>query len=417
MSGVAGLRGTTNFGTDERPKNFREMILFVNANGQAPIFALSARAKKKTVDDPEFSWWNETLVLMRLQVNGALGSTDTTIVVDSADPAAATMNLNYGTATHLKAGDLLLVEPATDAATYDNEIIEVVSVASDTTFTARRGAAGTTAAAIANDLYLLKIGSSYAEGGTAPRATSRNPIKFNNYTQIFKNSYEITQTAGQTTFRTGDPWSNDKKRKMFDHSRDIEMAILFGRKSETAVSSENGKPIRTTAGLREMIPASRQTVFAGAVSFTGANNFLDAVYPVFDFDSPAGDTRIGFCGNAALNNLNKVAAATTNVRINSEKTITMFGMEFQEFRMPQGRLLLKSHPLLNIHGGIYSKSMFILDFASFTYVPLKGRDTKTFDDVQAKDEDVRRGFVQTEAGFALDRGGLTCAYLGNVVAS
>jgi hypothetical protein len=196
MSGVAGLRGTTNFGTDERPKNFRETILFVNANGQAPIFALSARAKKKTVDDPEFAWWNETLVLMRLQVNGALGSGDTVVVVDSADPGASTMNLNYGTATHLKAGDLLLVEPASDNATYDNEIVEVVSVASDTTFTVRRGAAGTTAAAIANDLYLLKIGSSYAEGGTAPRATSRNPVKFNNYTQIFKNSYEITQTAG-----------------------------------------------------------------------------------------------------------------------------------------------------------------------------------------------------------------------------
>jgi hypothetical protein len=145
-----------------------------------------------------------------------------------------------------------------------------------------------------------------------------------------------------------------------------------------------------------------------------SNSFLDNVYKVFDYDSPAGDTRICFAGNAAINSLAKVAAATTNVRLNSDSVIKQYGMEFREFIMPQGRLLIKSHPLLNIHGGIYAKSMLILDFASINYVCLKGRDTKTFDDVQNKDEDVRRGYIMTECSVALDRGGLTCAYLGNV---
>jgi hypothetical protein len=70
---------------------------------------------------------------------------------------------------------------------------------------------------------------------------------------------------------------------------------------------------------------------------------------------------------------------------------------------------------MNIHGGIYSKGMFVLDFASINYVYLKGRDTKVKDDIQNKGEDVRRGFIQTECSLALDRGGLTCAYLGNIV--
>ena len=85
--------------------------------------------------------------------------------------------------------------------------------------------------------------------------------------------------------------------------------------------------------------------------------------------------------------------------------------------MPQGRLLMRSHPLLNIHGGIYSNSMVILDFDSVKYVNLKGRDTKTHDDVQNKDEDARRGYIQTECSLMLDRGGLTCGYVGNVVAA
>ena len=418
MAGVAGLRGTGDFGADERPKNFREAILFLDPQGSSPITALTSKAKKKSVDDPEFSWWNETNVLIRLQVNGALISTDTTVTVDSADPTSSTLDINRGTATNLKPGDLLMVEPSADAVSFTPEMLEVVSVISDTAFTVRRGVAGSSAAAIADNAFLLLMGSAYAEGGTAPRAVTRNPIKFNNYTQIFKDSYELTKTAEATRFRTGDPWSNDKKRKLFDHYMKIEWSFMFGQKNETGSSAENGKPIRYMGGLRQQIPSTRTTVFTGPVTFTGVNNnMLDAVYKVFDFSSPAGDTRMGFCGNAALNALNKVAATEENVRFNMNSTIKVYGMEFREFIMPQGRLLIKTHPLLNQHGGIYSKSMFILDFASINYVYLKGRDTKTMDDVQAKDEDVRRGFYQTECSMALDRGGLTCAYLGNIIAS
>lgn len=56
MAAVAGLRGTGDWATDERPKNFREFILFRNPNGTAPIFALMARVQKESTDDPEFSW-------------------------------------------------------------------------------------------------------------------------------------------------------------------------------------------------------------------------------------------------------------------------------------------------------------------------------------------------------------------------
>ena len=419
MSGVAGLRGTGDFGTDERPKNFREMIQMLMPNGLAPIFGLSSKASKKVVDDPEFSFWCESNALVRLQVNGALVAGDTTVVVDTGDPDSSDMTKNYGTATHLKPGDMLMVEPSSDNATYNPEVIQVVEVLSDTAFTVRRGQAGSSAAAIGDDRWLMLIGSAHAEGGVAPRAVTRNPVKFNNYCQIFKDAYEITGTANSTRFRTGEPWSLDKKRKMFDHSRAIEMAMIFGRKSETASSAENGKPIRTMGGLMQLIPASRKTILTGAVTFdSGATtSFLDAVYKVFDYDSPAGDTRIGFCGNGAMNALNARASAATNVRLNSDRIIKVYGTEFREFIMPQGRLLMKTHPLFNIQGGIYAKSMLVLDFSAINYVALKGRDTKTSDDVQAKDEDVRRGFYQTECSLMLDRGGLTCAYVGNIVAA
>jgi hypothetical protein len=416
MSGIAGLRGTGDMGTDERPKSFREKILFISPDGDAPIFALTSKAGKKTVKDPEFAWWAETNNLFRLQVNGALSSSDTIFTVDSADPIATAMTRLYGTATHLKPGDLLLVEKA-DQVTFDNEIVEVDTVQSDTTFTVRRGAAGTTAASISDDVFLTLISSAYAEGTAAPRATTKNPIKFFNYTQIFKDAYEITGTLDKTELRTGDAWSNDKKRKAFKHAMDIEMSILFGVRAET--TGDNGKPKRFMGGLRYFIPQAtpanggRTTVFSTAVTHA---SFQDALSPVFDFDNGGGDTRIAFTGTTAIVELGKVIQASTGIRMELGGVIKVFGMNFRELIMPNGRILMKIHPLLARHPR-YQKSMFVLDFAAMKYVTMPGRDTKAHDDVQNKDEDVRRGYLQTECSIMVDGGGMSMAYLGNISAT
>jgi Family of unknown function (DUF5309) len=412
MSGVAGLRGTGDWGTDERPKDFRENILFFNPNGESPIFALTAKAGKRVVKDPEFAWWCEGNALVRVQTTSTtVAATDTLINLQSADPTATTLGANYGTGTMLKPGDLLVVEPATSVAetqAYAPELMEVDAVLSDTQITVKRGAGGSTAGSIPGPAWFTLIGSSYAEGTGAPKAVSRNPIKFFNYTQIFKNTYELTGTADKTKARTGDAWSNDKKRKAYDHSRDIEMSILFGRRFEG--TGDNGKPKRTFGGLRTFIPAANTTIFS---SPTTTDSFASAVSPVFDFNTGAGDTRIMFCGNAAALELGKIFNAATNVRLNSQDRVKVYGIHFQEMILPQGRILIKTHPLMSRHG-IYQKSAFVIDFDALKWAPLDGRDTKAKDDVQTEDEDVRRGFFMTEGGIEVDYGGLTMAYLGNI---
>ena len=422
MAAVAGLRGTGDFGTDERPKNFREMILFLQPNGSAPIFGLTSKVRKRTVDDAEYSWWDEPNDLVRLQVNGAHLSSDTLINVDSVDPGATTLDANWGLATHLKPGDVLMVEPAADAVAFAPEYLLVQGAISATQIQVSRAFMGSAAAAIADNVYLLLISSAYAEGTASPESVSRNPIKYTNKIQIFKESYEITGTAEQTRFRTGDPWSNDKKRKMFDHARAIEWSLLFGRQSE--VTGSNGKPLRTMDGIRRQIPTSRTTVFSTTLEW---NNFLDATYRVFDYESSAGDERIAFCGNTALNTINKMVALGKNsptLNITWGGPVKVYGMNLRELILPQGRLLIRTHPLLNRHAsysgsvytaGIYSASMWILDFSALTYVSMKGRDTRTKDDVQLKDEDLRRGFIQSDCSIQVDKGGLTCAYIGGLV--
>jgi len=433
MSGLAGIRGTGDWGTDERPKDFRESILFYNPNGTAPIFALTGKAGKKTVTDPQFFWWSEPNTLWRSVTSlggGSLAAGDTTFTIASTDPTSTTPGASWSTATHLKSGDLIRIEPTADVPGFSQEIVQVDTVLSDTQFTAIRGAAGTTPGTIADATGLSLIGSAFAEGTGAPRAVSRNPIKYTNFTQIFKDTYELTGTVTETFARTGDPWSNDKKRKMFDHARAIEEAILYSVPSET--TGTNGKPLRTMGGLRNFIPtnATPNTAITNTtvwtVGGTVATNtpptpttvfsILDAIEPVFDIDTEGGDTRIMFAGNQAIVELNKILQASTNLRINFSEEIRIYGLDFKELILPRGRILIRSHPLLSRHP-LYKRSGFIVDFASVKYVALKGRDTRTRDDVQLKDEDVRRGFIQTECSLMVDRGGLTCAYLGNITAT
>jgi hypothetical protein len=368
-----------------------------------------SRVQKETTNDPEFSWWDEPVTIVRLQVNGTVAIGETTITVDSVDPTATSLGVPWGVASHLKPGDLLLVEPAADNATFDHEAIVVDTVISDTQFTVKRAQAGTTEAEITNDLFLLLVGSQYAEGTAEPKATSRNPVKYNNYTQIFKDTYDLTGTAAETHARTGDPLKNDKKRKMWDHSRSIEFAMLFGRKSEG--TGANGKPLRTTDGLRAVLPTTTTTVFSTAVT---TSTFLDAVYPVFDFNSPAGDERIVLCGNTFLNELNKILLTAGNIEYGT--VVKQFGMTLREYILPQGRLLLRTHPLLNRHS-LYQASGFIIDFSSIRWRPMRNRDTKFIDNIQNKGEDARRGMWITEAGLQVDFGGLTNGYIGGMSAT
>lgn len=387
---IAGLRGTGDWGTDERPKNFRETILWRNPNGKAPLFAMMARAKKETTDDPEFAWWEEEQAPLVLQVNAAATTGDTALTVDTADYDAR----------ELVSGDFLLIQGVTSTA-YDNEIVEVSSTPSaSNSFTVSRGAAGTTADSIASGDYLTKVGSAFAEGVGAPDATTRNPTKYYNYTQIFRTKYEITNTAKETRARTGDALKNDKKRRMFDHSSSLEYAILMGKRWEGTGS--NGKPKRTTGGLIEFLSTAVTQGYTHCIKVFSTtpdeDDILDAIYPVFNWESEgAGDERVVLCGNVFLNTLNKIAKDSNSTRINFDKTIEMWGMNLQRWIFPQGTIFLRTHPLMNVHP-LFKKGAFVLNGAGLIWRPLRNRDTKMRDNIQQNDADAQEGEWLTEGG-------------------
>lgn len=391
----AGLRGTGDWGTDERPKNFRETILWRNPNGQTPITGLLSKMADEKTDDPEFAWWEEQLNAVRLILNGAMPTTTTTVVVVTAN------------ALLLVPGDVLLAEnAAADLAVSPFEIMTVNGVASDTTFDVLRAQAGSSAAALINSAGLTRIGTVWGEGDNSPNVSARNPTKIRNYTQIFKTAYEITRTAAKTYARTGDPIKNDKKRRMFDHSVNLEFAFIFGLAFESVTGGAKSKPKRFTAGLRSFI-TTNVTVFTTTPTET---TFLNAVQPVFDYDGGgAGSERIMFCGNGALTSLNKLAKAGMQVRV--DEVVKLYGMDLQRWIVPQGTFMMRSHPLLNTHAR-YTNSIFILDPSALKYRYLD--DTFFKDNVQQPDADETKGYWLTECGLEIHHE-RTMAYLGNFV--
>lgn len=385
MTFFAGLRGTGSFGTGERPQDFREMILWTNPNGTAPLFALSAKMKKEACNDPQIHWWEETNSIGRAVVNGAITDATTTTVVVVAQSGGVGGALQY------QPGDLLMVEE--DAAAYTTEILEVVSVASDTSMTVIRGAAGSTAAAFADAAGLLRIGSAHEEGSGSPTTVTSNPTKFTNYTQIFKTPYQLTRTAANTYFRTGDPLKNDQIRKSFTHSEKMEQALFWGMASE--VTGGDGQPKRTMAGLRKLI-TSNVTVFSADPT---VDTFIAALSPVFDYEAgAAGDERIIYAGNGAVNFLNKLIAGESSTRINYDGIIKIYGQNLRRFTIPQGSFAIKSHPLFNVHP-LYTYSMFVVNPSGLIYRPLKNSDTKIQKNIQANDADLKKDQWLTECTF------------------
>jgi hypothetical protein len=392
MAGIAGLRGTDDWGTDERPKNFREMILWRNPNGSAPLTALMARMKSESVNDPEFSWWEEELNPIRVQGDAT-----------GASATSTALGLVAG-GLDLVPGDILLVEK-TETATYNNELVEVTTVTDDTNIVIERGAAGTTGAATGVSPWLTKVGNVYEEGSTSPNTATRNPTKYTNYCQIFKTAYQISETAKLTYARTGDALKNDKKRKMFDHSVAMEFAWMFGVANEDTSGTE---PKRFTGGLRQFI-----TTNAKVYTTTPTEDvFLDDTYKVFDYNAgSAGDERIIIAGNGFLNSLNKLARTSSSTRINFDGSLKAYGMNLQRWILPQGTLYVRTHPLMNVHAK-YTNSAFILDPSALIYRYM--RDTKMQDNIQANDADLQKGQWLTEAGLEI-RHEKTMAYLGNFV--
>lgn len=372
---IQGLRHTGNFEANQRPQNWREAILRLYPNGMAPLTGLTSAMSSRSTDDPQFNWFEKILPTQRLTLSANLAATGDIAVT--------------GDALTLKGGHILRIEQT-------GEIVRVTTdPVLDTSIPVQRGYSGTTPATvtIASEITTLHvIGTAFEEGSAAPTGINYDPTRRYNYTQIFRNTLEMTRTASKTRLRTGDGVKEAKRECLELHSIEMEKAFFFGRAAETTL---NGKPVRTTGGVISFVAAGN------VVNNTGGSFDMEDLEGwlkrIFDYGS---SEKVAFLGNTALLAINQCIRRNTSFQIMSG--IKEFGMNVSRLICPFGELVLKTHPLFNQLAtpalNTADSSMTVLDMANIKYVNLTGGDTKYEKDLQENGMDGMKAGYLSECG-------------------
>jgi hypothetical protein len=350
-----GMRGTGDWVTDERPKSWRQGILFLYPNGSAPLTGLLSKMGEEVVTDPEFSWWTKLLP--------AQGGVVTDVYTDAGMTAAYTTGAVAGGLLYLK----VPLAIASEFRVGHQALLRVstnlnVDVNAKVTGVVRNGANSQIAVKLleADDNggattlgscdTVLIVGNINAEGAPIPDAIAYDPVKWFNYTQIFRTPLDITRTARKTTLRTEDAYKEAKRESLELHSIELEKAFFWGIRTENV--GVNGKPERTTMGLIQAIKTGAPSnvfnyptdpAFAGDAWSAGGEEWLDnALEVMFRYGSTE---KLAFAGSGAILGLNRLAKTSGQITLNP--TSTSYGLKVTQWNTPFGNINLMTHPLFS----------------------------------------------------------------------
>jgi hypothetical protein len=404
---ISGLRHSDNFEASNtlkiRPQNWREGILLREPNGKAPLFALTALMKSKSVDDATFHWFEKIMEIRRVTLTADPSTTDPGTLT-----AASGAWLNAG----IRTGHILRMEQT-------GELMRVTANASPTTVTVTRGlgviGGGTGVAATAMNPAtsgfnpnVHVVGNAMGENSSAPTSFGFDPTERLNHCQIFRDTLAISRTAQKTRLRTGDAVKEAKRETLLYHSQEIEWAMWMGQKAVT--TDATGNPLRLMDGVYYQIrnatvggvAGGNRADHAGAtLNLTQLENYLERA---FRYGS---SEKMGFCGNEVILTMQRVARKNSSYQfVQGQKE---YGMNVTRVTCPFGDIVLKTHPLFNqIPSGVnttayfsLSSWLFILDMSDLEYKYVVDSDTKYEPKLAANDLDGMLSGYLTECSIQL----------------
>ena len=265
------------------------------------------------------------------------------------------------------------------------------------------------------------IGTAFAEGSGSPDVFSQELDHDFGYTQIFKTSCEMSNTARATVYRGhADEWSRIWNLKLREHKVDIERAMLFGQRA-----SQGG--IQYTEGIVGHIMANGQsqdkedaeqlaytegqaylkTVAAGSLTY---DVLLKDLEVIFDPARGGSQTKLALASLPVISLFNKLGdgvgflgdSLSAKMPYQFQKSDGVFGHKIQKVETIHGDISMVREPLFR---GLSGEFMALVDLDHVSYRPLVGnginRDTYIETNVQAADEDLRKDMILTEAGLEI----------------
>ena len=380
MAAIQGLRGTGEFTSDFRPKNYRELFTLLEPNGNAPLNAMLAMGSSEPTDDPEYKNFRDELPERTLKVNGAVASTSTTsVTIDAADD------------------NKFAVKGAIIVNSETSEVMHATADTTGTTLTVTRNIGGTSHQ-IADNAILFISGFAAAEGDTSPTAISFDASVVSNFTQIFRTAFQVSNTLQSTFLRTGDKLDEAMTKALKLHMSDIERAMFFGSKHEA--NGSTAQPTRFTGGLLNSLTnvvdiATQNATFGGTNAGTMTEDGFDSllINTVFKFGSKQ---KIAFVGETVANHLQQYGKD----RWQPTQVEGAYGVNLTRYATFAGDLMVHLHPQFRQLPHMKS-AMVIVDFPFLVYRFLEGRDTQLLENRQAVDADSVKHEYLTECGLEL----------------
>jgi hypothetical protein len=380
MPTIQGLRGSGEFGTDFRPKNYRELFTLLEPNGNAPLNALLAMSSSESTDDPEFKNFRDELPERILTAAAPVASAST-----------GTITLSANDDNRFAVAGAIVVNSET------GEVMHVTADTTATTLTVTRNVGGTTFQ-IANGAKLFVAGFAAQEGASTPTPVSFDASVASNYTQIFRTSFAVTNTLRSTYLRTGSKEDEAMTKALKLHMSDIERAMFFGRKHE--VNGSSAQPTRYTGGfittLSQVVDGTSDFATYGGTSagqITEAGFDFLLIDRVFKFGSKQ---KIAFVGSTVANHLQQMGKD----RWQPTTVEGAYGVNLTRYTTFAGDLLVHLHPQFRQIPAM-STAMVIVDFPYLRYRYLEGRDTTLLQNRQGTGEDQVKHEYLTECGLEM----------------
>lgn len=368
---------------DLAKKSFAAMITRLMPNGTAPLFGLTSMLSSDTAVQTEHGFFTKTMLFPQLTLGASALSTDTTLTVTST--------------SNVLPGMLMRVD-----STGENVLVN--SVISGTSVQVQRGVGTVAAAAISNSVNLFQVGNAFEESSLRPQSLIINPVRITNLTQIFRNTWAISDTVRTTMMIAGETNVAESRQDCAAfHAADIEKAIFFGQKSQ---GTRNGQPFRTMDGLINIVgnlsyypsyySATNVNTAGGTTNYTQLEGFLD---PVFNqaTDPKVANERVLFVGGTAKRVLNNIGRLNGTYYLVDGQT--SYGLQFSTFKTARGTFRMIEHPLLNSNTS-WSKMAVAVDLSTFRLAYLGDRKTqnKEFNMPDQSDMDVSDNGIDAVGG-------------------
>lgn len=355
-----GIFQTSQLTQDLAKKSFAGLITRLMPNGTAPLFGLTSMLDSDTAVQIEHGFFTKTMLFPQLTIS-------------PAGQAAGDTVLTVLSTANILPGMIMRVD-----TTGENVIVN--SVISSTAVSVTRAVGTVAAQSIGSSVNLYQVGNAYEEASVRPSSLIINPVRITNLTQIFRNTWAISDTIRSTMMIAGDTNVAESRQDCAAfHAADIEKAIFFGQKSQ---GTRNGQPFRTMDGLINIVgnlayypsyfSAANINTAGATTNYTQLEGFLD---PVFNqtTDPKVANERVLFVGGQAKRVLNNIGRLNGTYYLVDGQT--SWGLQFSTFKTARGTFRVIEHPLFNSNPS-WAKMAVAVDLSSFRLAYLGDRKTQ-----------------------------------------